>query len=107
MVAAAVDPALRAGVELEDGPVTVDEVDVVDAAPGRSVLELSLHEGRNHVVRRMLRAGRPSGVPAWCGSRSARSGWVTSSRVAGATCSRARFRRCIAQSIYRLVAESL
>jgi 23S rRNA pseudouridine2605 synthase len=48
--------SLRAGVELEDGIVAVDEFRVVDSAPGRSVLELSVHEGRKHVVRRLLAA---------------------------------------------------
>jgi 23S rRNA pseudouridine2605 synthase len=50
----AVTRQLRAGVELEDGPVTVDEVKLIDSQPGRSVLEVSLHEGRNHVVRRVF-----------------------------------------------------
>ncbi len=45
---------LRAGVELEDGLVTADGFRVVDSTPGRSVLELSVHEGRKHVVRRAL-----------------------------------------------------
>ena len=54
VVARSVTRQLRAGVELEDGVVTVDEVNVVDSTPQRSVLELSLHEGRNHVVRRVL-----------------------------------------------------
>jgi 23S rRNA pseudouridine2605 synthase len=54
VVARAATRALRAGVALEDGPVAVDAVNVVDSTPNRSVLELSLHEGRNHVVRRML-----------------------------------------------------
>jgi 23S rRNA pseudouridine2605 synthase len=59
-VARAVTRALREGVELDDGPVTVDTVDVVDSAPGRTLLEVSLHEGRNHVVRRIFElAGHP------------------------------------------------
>ena len=45
---------LRAGIELDDGPVTVDAFRLVDSAPGRSMVEVTLHEGRKHVVRRML-----------------------------------------------------
>lgn len=45
---------LRAGVELEDGPVAVDSFKLVDSAPGKALVELVLHEGRNHVVRRLL-----------------------------------------------------
>lgn len=45
---------LRAGVELEDGPVQVDSFRLVDSKPGRALVELVLHEGRNHVVRRLL-----------------------------------------------------
>jgi len=51
---------LRAGIDLEDGPVTVDSFRVVDAQPGRALVEVVLHEGRKHVVRRMLEAaGHP------------------------------------------------
>jgi 23S rRNA pseudouridine2605 synthase len=51
---------LRAGVELDDGPVAVDDFRVVDVAAGRALVEVVLHEGRNHVVRRLLAAtGHP------------------------------------------------
>jgi 23S rRNA pseudouridine2605 synthase len=45
---------LRAGVELEDGPVKVDAFRVVDTHAGQSVVEVVLHEGRKHIVRRLL-----------------------------------------------------
>lgn len=45
---------LLAGVELADGPVTVDSFRLVSANAGRSIVELVIHEGRNHVVRRLL-----------------------------------------------------
>jgi 23S rRNA pseudouridine2605 synthase len=47
---------LRAGVELEDGPAKVDSFDVVDVHNGRAVVEVVLHEGRKHIVRRLLDA---------------------------------------------------
>lgn len=51
---------LRAGIELEDGPVTVHGFRVVDAQPGKALVEVVLHEGRKHVVRRLLEAaGHP------------------------------------------------
>jgi len=51
---------LRAGIELEDGPVKVDSFKLVDSAPGKALVELQLHEGRKHVVRRLLEAvGHP------------------------------------------------
>ena len=45
---------LRAGVVLDDGPVKVDGFRVVDTHAGQSVVEVVLHEGRKHIVRRLL-----------------------------------------------------
>ncbi len=45
---------LREGVELDDGPVAVDSFRVVDTHAGQSVVEVVLHEGRKHIVRRLL-----------------------------------------------------
>ncbi|HEU0089506.1 MAG TPA: pseudouridine synthase [Pseudonocardiaceae bacterium] len=45
---------LRAGVELDDGPVAVDGFRVVQALPGKALVEVVLHEGRKHIVRRVL-----------------------------------------------------
>jgi 23S rRNA pseudouridine2605 synthase len=45
---------LRSGVELEDGPVKVHAFRVVDTHAGQSVVEVVLHEGRKHIVRRLL-----------------------------------------------------
>ncbi|MFN8076403.1 MAG: pseudouridine synthase [Kineosporiaceae bacterium] len=45
---------LRAGVQLEDGPARVDSFKMIDARPGKALVELVLHEGRNHIVRRLL-----------------------------------------------------
>jgi 23S rRNA pseudouridine2605 synthase len=51
---------LRDGVELEDGIVRIDRFKVVTSAPGRALVEVVLHEGRKHVVRRLLAAvGHP------------------------------------------------
>jgi len=51
---------LRDGVELDDGYVRVDRFKVVTSAPGRALVEVVLHEGRKHVVRRLLAAvGHP------------------------------------------------
>jgi 23S rRNA pseudouridine2605 synthase len=45
---------LRAGVVLEDGPVTVDAFRVVQTQGRQSIVEVVLHEGRKHIVRRLL-----------------------------------------------------
>jgi 23S rRNA pseudouridine2605 synthase len=47
---------LKAGIELEDGPAKVDSFEVVDVHNGRAVVEVVLHEGRKHIVRRLLDA---------------------------------------------------
>jgi 23S rRNA pseudouridine2605 synthase len=51
---------LRAGVELDDGVVRVEGFRLVDSSAGRVLVEVVLHEGRKHVVRRLLTAvGHP------------------------------------------------
>lgn len=51
---------LLAGVELEDGLARADSFRVVQSLPGQVLVEVVLHEGRNHIVRRMLDAvGHP------------------------------------------------
>ncbi len=45
---------LRAGIDLDDGPVRVDDFAVVDTVPGKSLVRVTLHEGRKHIVRRLL-----------------------------------------------------
>jgi 23S rRNA pseudouridine2605 synthase len=45
---------LRDGVELEDGPARVDSFRVVDSVPGKALVEVVLHEGRKHIVRRLF-----------------------------------------------------
>lgn len=47
---------LREGVELDDGPAKFDDFAVVDAVPGKSMVRVTLHEGRKRIVRRMLAA---------------------------------------------------
>ncbi len=47
------------GVELDDGPVTVSAARVLGGDPrkqaqGKSIVELTIHEGRNRIVRRLL-----------------------------------------------------
>src|SRR6478672_10253741 len=56
---------LLAGVSLEDGPVTVSQARVLGGDPrregsNRSIVELTIHEGRNRIVRRLLaQVGHP------------------------------------------------
>jgi 23S rRNA pseudouridine2605 synthase len=45
---------LLAGVELDDGPVKADAFRVISSQGNRSLVELVLHEGRNHIVRRLM-----------------------------------------------------
>jgi 23S rRNA pseudouridine2605 synthase/16S rRNA pseudouridine516 synthase len=69
-VSGAVTPAalrrLRAGVDLDDGPIHADKARLVGEPSGggpagvRSIVEITLHSGRNRIVRRMLDAvGHP------------------------------------------------
>ena len=51
---------LRRGIELEDGQAKADRVTVKDSGPRGSIVEITLHSGKNRIVRRMLDAvGHP------------------------------------------------
>jgi len=51
---------LRQGVELEDGPAKADSFRVVQEHGQQALVEIVVHEGRKHIVRRMLAAvGHP------------------------------------------------
>ena len=51
---------LRAGVELDDGPAKVDSFRLIASTPATAMVEIIIHEGRKHIVRRMLEhAGYP------------------------------------------------
>lgn len=45
---------LTKGVELEDGPIAADSARLLDARGDSSLVELTLHSGRNRIVRRMM-----------------------------------------------------
>lgn len=53
-VATGLGKRLRDGIELVDGPARVDRFQVQDTRPDRTLVEIVLHEGRKHVVRRLL-----------------------------------------------------
>jgi 23S rRNA pseudouridine2605 synthase len=51
---------LITGIELSDGVASADRFRVVERAGNRALVEITLHEGRKHIVRRMLaEAGHP------------------------------------------------
>lgn len=51
---------LGRGVTLEDGPVRPDQVKLIQRGGTRSIVQVTLHEGRNRIVRRMFDAvGHP------------------------------------------------
>jgi pseudouridine synthase len=45
---------LTAGIELDDGPIAADKARLLEGSGNYSLVELTLHSGRNRIVRRML-----------------------------------------------------
>lgn len=59
-VAQGLGKQLRAGVELADGMAAVDRFRIRDQRPKRTLVEIVLHEGRKHLVRRLFeQVGHP------------------------------------------------
>ncbi len=51
---------LTKGIELDDGPIAADKARALESSKGTTLVELTLHSGRNRIVRRMLDAvGHP------------------------------------------------
>lgn len=51
---------LTRGITLDDGPIAADKARLLQAGSGTSMVEVTLHSGRNRIVRRMLDAvGHP------------------------------------------------
>jgi 23S rRNA pseudouridine2605 synthase len=50
----AVGRQLLKGVELADGPAKVDSFKLVDAVQRTALVEVVIHEGRKHIVRRLF-----------------------------------------------------
>jgi 23S rRNA pseudouridine2605 synthase len=60
VMSAATLKQLRAGIELDDGPVRPNAVTLVSTGSDRSLIKITLHEGRQHIVRRTMEAvGHP------------------------------------------------
>jgi 23S rRNA pseudouridine2605 synthase len=45
---------LREGIQLKEGKTAPAEAKIIESRPNRTVLELIIHEGRNHQIKRML-----------------------------------------------------
>ncbi|MDO5083428.1 rRNA pseudouridine synthase [Arachnia propionica] len=69
---------LEKGLRLDDGPVRPDKVKLVSRSESRSLLSITLHEGRNRIVRRMMDAvGHPVDRLARTGIGPVRLGQLT------------------------------
>lgn len=54
-VSAATIGRLSSGIDLEDGPIAADKARILgEASGGQTMVEITLHSGRNRIVRRML-----------------------------------------------------
>lgn len=49
-----VGAAMKKGIRLEDGVTRVDEFKLVDSTPGHVLVEVTIHSGKNRIVRRLF-----------------------------------------------------
>ncbi len=56
VVQPSIGTTLKAGVDLDDGPVRVTACRIISTQGDNSLVEVTLHEGRNRIVRRMFDA---------------------------------------------------
>lgn len=54
LVRRALAAELREGVHLSDGPVVISQFKLLEQGPEAALVELTLHEGRKHIVRRLF-----------------------------------------------------
>ncbi|QGU01936.1 Ribosomal large subunit pseudouridine synthase B [Corynebacterium kalinowskii] len=47
---------LKNGVELDDGPAKADSAQIIETWQGKTIVRVDIHEGRKHIVRRLLKA---------------------------------------------------
>ena len=47
---------MKKGIRLEDGVTRVDEFKLVDSTPGHVLVEVTIHSGKNRIVRRLFDA---------------------------------------------------
>ncbi|MCH7229746.1 rRNA pseudouridine synthase [Glycomyces sp. L485] len=45
---------LLTGVELDDGTAKAEKLKIIDEHAGQSLIEITIHEGRKHIVRRLM-----------------------------------------------------
>ena len=89
---------LIGGIELEDGVASADKFRVVEQAGGRALVEITLHEGRKHIVQADAGGRRAPGEPGWSGRRWGRSRSARCGRARPGSCRSRKSATCTPRS---------